>query len=1005
MIDSSGTRTGIAAVNGPTRSYPGHETTLDLIDHQVNLAPDAVAVTYGEDALTFQELDTKANRLASILCDAGAEPGRLLPLFIADGLELPLAIVASMKAAVPFVPFDPSWPAGRTQAMLRTLGADLIMTSPGTPDQELGRCRGISVDVNVLGCQEVGPIVPRPKRSDVFYGFFTSGTTGAPKCTLNHHLGLLNRFLAMTDAFGGGHTALQNSRSVFDSSLWQILWPLTSGGRVVMPVRDDLLDLEQTIRQIGRHRVTMTDFVPSIFSLVADLIAQDPDLADSARTLRRILLGGEAINVNAVRRFHGVLPHVLFTNTYGPTEASIGSVFHHFGPPPPVGVEVPIGLPIDNTSVVIVDDQLRPVPPETTGELLIGGDCVGLGYLADSDRTARSFIANPFSDVLGERLYRTGDLGQFRDDGLLYFIGRRDDQMKFRGVRIEPTEIENALTDVPGILDAKVLIDGNLDQAQLVAALVSDGPLPHDLAGRIGATLPAELRPDRFVRLDKFPLSANGKTDRLALAAQLRAAGSAHTPHHLEGDQARVGRLWAEVLSVVVDDADLSFFDLGGSSLSAQRLALAMTTEFGRRISVRDVFNYPTVRLQAGLASSGGGSVIDAEGQIFEDARIDSWREERSPSPGRPQHILLTGATGFVGVHVIEALLRRTTAAISCLVRPEKGVSARSHLRSRLSYYGLGHLLDDPRVIIETGDLEAPRMGLGDSQHSFLIDSVDTVVHAGAQVNLVAPYAQLRRANVVSTMSLIEFARNARRKSIHYLSTLSVLPDGDCFDERSRLAENTLPLDGYSQTKWVSESLLDGVRRQGLSVSVYRLGEVMPHASTGVMSHSRSLTEILLEGCLALGVVIRSGAVSDFSPVDVVAEFIAANVLDAGVTQAPGSCYHAVGARGLPLDDLLLRLRSLNGLDIVSYSGLRRLVASRIDAGGAPEAVQKLSMLLPSDDVPESRPLAGLFFDPTSAGFRQNFASRCLELDFRWPAVTPEVIRVWCDGASRRTPA
>jgi hypothetical protein len=203
----------------------------------------------------------------------------------------------------------------------------------------------------------------------------------------------------------------------------------------------------------------------------------------------------------------------------------------------------------------------------------------------------------------------------------------------------------------------------------------------------------------------------------------------------------------------------------------------------------------------------------------------------------------------------------------------------------------------------------------------------------------------------------------------------------------------------------VSENLLDGVRRQGLSVSVYRLGEVMPHARTGVMSHSRSLTEILLEGCLALGVVIRSGAVSDFSPVDVIAEFIAADVLDAGVTRAPGSCYHAVGERGLPLDDLLLGLRSLNALEVVSYSGFRRLVASKIATGSAPESVQKLAMLLPSDVVPESRPLAGLFFDPTSTGFRQNFASRCLELDFGWPAVTPEVIQVWCDGASRRTPA
>jgi amino acid adenylation domain-containing protein/thioester reductase-like protein len=989
------------ALNGLSRPYPAEETSLDLIDQQVLISPDAIAVVYGDQELSYHQVDRLANELAADLLEQGAQPGRLLPLLVSDGLELPLAILAAMKAAIPFVPMDPRWPADRTAALLRTLQTDLLVAGPRTPESATSAGRRIDIDAGLLSGAADRPDVPRPERPDIFYGFFPSGTTGLPKCTLNHHRGLLNRFTTMTRLFGGGHVALQNSRSVFDSSLWQLLWPLTSGGTVVMPVREGLLDLEQTVRQIGRHGVTITDFVPSIFAVLADLVHADAELAQQASSLRRVLLGGEAINGAAVRRFHEVLPHVEFTNTYGPTEASIGSVFHTFRQPPMDGAEIPLGLPIDNTSVVIVDDDLSPLGPGQTGELLIGGDCVGYGYLADPERTARSFIANPFPEIPGDRLYRTGDLAQYREDGLLYFVGRADDQIKLRGVRIEPTEVEVALTRLPGIREAKVFADGELDRAQLIAAVISEQPVTTELLDAARAVLPPEFVPDRFVRLEQLPLSANGKADRRALAAAVREAEARRDSQAgTEGLRARIERVWSEVLPLGGHDPDTSLFDLGGTSLSAQRLALALRAEFRRPITVHDIADHPTVAAQVALLESEGEQAPHHAEQVLADQHLDSWSEWRPPPSSPPRSILLTGASGFIGVHLIESLLRETTATISCLVRAEDRQAAHQLLSSRLSYYQLADLLDDPRVRVEVGDLALPRLGLSDERYTALADSVDAIVHSGAQVNLVTPYAKLRATNVASVRALIELARCGPAKAIHHLSTLSVLPRGTAVDEDTCLVEENLPADGYSQSKWCAEKLLLAARDQGLAVHIYRLGEVMPHTSTGIPSHTGSLTEMLLEGCRQLGMVFRTGAASDFSPVDAVAAFIGRAVAEADRTIPLGATYHVAGKHDLALDDVLDRLSAVAGLKEVSYGEFWERLQDASKEKDAPQALQKLGLILPERPRDEFAVLADQFFTSTSPDFRRNFAARCDQVGLTWPEIDAAVLETWCRGAT-----
>ncbi|MBN3928792.1 amino acid adenylation domain-containing protein [Streptomyces verrucosisporus] len=998
--------------NGRRAPYPrGAATTLHLIEEQARATPDADALYYDGATMSYRELDRRANSLAAMLVDHGARRETLLPLLVSDGMELPLAMVAAMKAGIPFIPFDPGWPRERIGALLRGLGTDIAVVSPRTPAPAAGCARALVADHRKLDGTEAAPAGGRPGRGDLAYGFFTSGTTGLPKCTLNVHRGLLNRFLYMTRRFGTGHVALQNSRSVFDSSLWQLLWPLTMGGSVVMPRRDGLLDLERTVDQIGRHGVTITDFVPSIFTVLVDLLASDPALARAAGSLRHVLLGGEAINVEAVRRFHGLLPGTAITNTYGPTEASIGSVFHTVTADDGSGGEIPVGRPIDNTSAVVADSSMRRLGTGETGEILIGGDCLGLGYLGDPERTGAAFVPNPFPDVPGDRLYRTGDLGHYRADGRLYFVGRRDDQLKVRGVRIEPAEVERALLTLPGVQDVRVVLRGEADGQTLVAAVVAREDLDlADTRARAGKLLPAELVPDRFVRIESMPLSPNGKADRRALARLLDGpdsternaagqaaapgsggAGSGPTPGG--GPEGAVRSLWAELLGVTPGPRD-GFFEIGGTSLSAQRLVLRLRDLFGLRLSVRDIAEAPTVADQVRLIARGGPEAEDAavHREMLADAAA---LEPDSPQPASPaavppprsaavappRRILLTGGTGFIGIHLLDELLRSTAATVACLVNAGDDAAARARLDARARHYGLPVGSGDDRVRVVRGDLGAEGFGLSEAGFRELAEWTDTIVHAGAEVNLVYPYRRLRAVNVLGTREVVRLARTGPGPAspVHHLSTLGILPraphDGSVLGEDAFPAAGEVPGDGYSRSKWVAEALLrEARRRYGLPVSLYRMGEVMPHSRTGVLSHGGSLAEFVLTACAELGVRFETGARGDFTPVDNVGRFISAAVRERRL----GETFHVVQREPTRLDDLMEGFGPARDLRHVTYREFRELVAAH-----SSPSLQRLAMVLPDpDDGPGD--LGGLFRDIPSPDFSRNCHRWVRSLDVEW---------------------
>lgn len=945
----------------------GADTTAwSLVAEAAARHPDGIAVEHPDGALTYRQLMSRVNRVATGLVEAGVRRGDLVPLVMGGGPELPVAMLAVMRLGAAFVPLDEQWPRPRLDAMVAACEPAAVLLSPGAADGTWG-VPAFAVDLRVSAASP--PPYPPPSPHDLAYGFYTSGSTGTPKCALNLHGGLANRLLAMSRRFGAStrHVVLQNSRHTFDSCLWQLLWPLTCGSRVVIPASHGILDLTATVDVIGRHRVTMTDFVPTILTALVELLDSQPELVPRTASLRMLLVGGEEIDLASVRTLRRLLPQLRVTNTYGPTEASIGSVFHEVTPRDTV--PVPIGRPIDNTWAIVLDELDAPAPTGDIGEICIGGACLGTGYLGDPERTAEVFVPNPFPDLPGQRMYRTGDLGHYGPDGLLYFDGRRDQQVKIGGVRVELPEIEHALAAHPQVREAKVVVSEHGGSQHLAAFVTAHGTVTsRQLADHLHALLPRELVPKRFLTLDAMPVNGNGKADRRALAELLLSpapadrngwtAGRSTTEHAL-------AELWNTLLPEPAAGPDADFFDSGGDSLSAQRLALAIAARFRTTFSIRDIVHAPTIALQAAALDGSRTrrparpvpAAFAADRTLPADIRPSS-----RPVPDAPRDLLLTGATGFVGAQLLHDLLAGTEATVHCLVRAGSPAAARERIAATMREYRLWNDDAGHRIHAVPGDLGRPGLGLSAAQYRGLVRRLDTVVHAGAMVNLVRGYPAHRPANVTGTVELLRLAAAGGPTQIHFVSTLAACPPGAANGTavpEAPFAADSAPETGYGQSKWVAEQLVQTAAERGMPVSVHRLGEVMPATATGVPNPG-SRIELLIQACLRIGAYFTSDMSTDYTPVDHIGRLLAT-----AVTHHRFGHFHLLHPEPLPLDDLLGTFGAAFDLQKVEYPGFW-------------EALQHAAAAEP-DNHPLARTLALLpvpqpFPEPAAQAFRDTTA-------------------------------
>lgn len=613
--------------NRTTSDYPRDRTIGELFDEQVARAPQAVAVGFEGRELTYAELDERATVLAARLRASGVRPDVLVGLCLERSLELIVALVAIVKAGGAYVSFDPAYPKDRLAFMLEDTKAPVLITQASLK----GRLPAERAEVICLdeaggalgaGCPSAGGNGDGrgPTADSLAYVSYTSGSTGRPKGVCVPHRGVV-RLVKNADfaRMGPAEVFLQFAPIAFDASTLEIWGALLNGGRLVVvpPGPCSLAELGSLIEKRG---VTTLWLTAGLFHQMVE------EQLDSLHNVRQLLAGGDVLSVPHVVRALEQLPRTQLINGYGPTENTTFTCCHRITAPPLAGRSVPIGRPIANTQVYILDGQMQPVPMGVPGELYAGGDGLARGYLNRPELTAEKFVPHPFSPDPGARLYRTGDLARWLPDGSVEFMGRIDRQVKIRGFRVEPAEIEAILLTHPAVKECAVVVreDGSGTKCLAAYLVAKHAPAPAVDTWRpfLEDKLPEYLMPSSFTTLDTLPLNANGKVDTAGLPA---FDGSRPELQHSyvaprDAVEEQLAQIWRNVLGVHPIGVHDRFFDLGGHSLLAVRMVAHLEKQFGKKLPVSAIFQHRTIDQLAKLLRDPGqrytpiSSIVEIQG-------------------------------------------------------------------------------------------------------------------------------------------------------------------------------------------------------------------------------------------------------------------------------------------------------------------------------------------------------------------------------------------------------
>jgi amino acid adenylation domain-containing protein/non-ribosomal peptide synthase protein (TIGR01720 family) len=681
-----------------------------LVRIQTAKTPDAVAVTFADEHLSYRELDHRSNLLAAHLLRVGCEPGEPVGICLERSLEMMTGLLGIMKAGGAYLPLDPEYPARRLAASIRNARVRIVVACGRSADHPAlhGLCV-IRMDSDwpliARGSVEAFPLDISPESPA--YVIFTSGSTGEPKGAVNTHRAICNRLRWMQETYRLTEVdrVLQKTPFGFDVSVWELFWPLVTGSRLAMARpggHRDTVYLRETIRDLG---ITTLHFVPSMLQAFLEETG-----IEACLSLKRVICSGEALAPDLAARFSRRLGAGLH-NLYGPTEAAVDVTFWACA-----GRDgrknVPIGWPIANTSIHLLDRQLRPVPSGIPGELYIGGRPVGRGYLGRPDLTAERFVPDPFAEEPGARLYRTGDLVRRRPEGALEFLGRLDLQVKIRGFRIEPGEIEAVLGQHPGVREVAVLArEERPGRNVLIAYFVPAGspaPAAPILRGFLEERLPAPMVPALYVEIPALPLSPNGKLDRRALPAPVIDAVSsretyaeARTPV-----EATLAAIWAEVLGVERVGIYDNFFQLGGDSILSI-LVISRAARAGMKLTPKRLFERPTiaqlaVEVEESSQAAADQGVVSGEVPL---TPIQHWflKQDQREAHHFNQTVLLEMRRPVVPAHLdraLDAVVAHHDALRLRFLREERGwrqINSAAERASLFSHVDLSTLGPDDR--------------------------------------------------------------------------------------------------------------------------------------------------------------------------------------------------------------------------------------------------------------------------------------------------------------------
>ncbi|NEW06823.1 amino acid adenylation domain-containing protein [Paenibacillus sp. SYP-B3998] len=617
MIDAEEKQQVLEIFNNTKTDYPRHQSLISLFEEQVEKSSEQVAVVFGDDKLTYRELNQKSNQVAGELLDKGIQPGGIIAILMDRSIDMITAILAVLKTGNAYLPIDPEYPQERIQYMLQDSGSRCLLTIEALFSQTTSSVDFLTtiimLDAMEVGKQETLPVIVPRKGSDLAYVMYTSGTTGKPKGIMTTQANI-TRVVKGTNyiEIGEDDVVASLSNYAFDGFTFDFFGALLNGATLVIVQKTDILDINQLSRILIDQRITVMFVTTALFNLLVDT------RLDSLTHLRKILFGGERVSVNHMRKALAALGAGKLLHMYGPTESTVYATFYPVDEIAAEAITIPIGKPLSNTEAYILGAGGQLMPIGITGELCLAGDGLALGYLNLPEMTAEKFVVHPLES--GRLIYKTGDLARFLPDGNIEFIDRIDHQVKIRGHRIELGEIESRLLELHSLKEATVLLFEKAGEKSLCAYYVTDSLSSiSEIREELTKSLPEYMIPAYFVPLAKMPLTPNGKIDRRALPEPTLAHAASHEQAKPQNKmEEQLVAIWMKVLAKDTIGIHDNFFEIGGHSLLATKLAFDIFDEFKVKFPLVEIFNHPTVHKLAEFV----GTLLPAEEERERDEQL-----------------------------------------------------------------------------------------------------------------------------------------------------------------------------------------------------------------------------------------------------------------------------------------------------------------------------------------------------------------------------------------------
>lgn len=891
--------------------YPQNKTINQLFEEQVELCINKVALVYKESNITYKELNEKANQIAGFLRNLNVKPDTIIGIMIDRSFDMIICMLGVLKSGGAYLPIDPDYPDERIKYMLQDSKTEIVLTKSCFINRFDHAVKAVEIDKipwEFLGKENLKRI---NAYKDLAYVIYTSGSTGKPKGVMIEHRALCNFIHGITERinFDSNKSILALTSISFDIFFLETFLPLLKGMKVC------ILDEEQRysteMEEIVKvNQIDMVQMTPSRMNVLLE------NKANWIGNIKEIMIGGEPFPESLLIKLQKYTTAKIY-NMYGPTETTIWSTVKELT----CETKINIGAPISNTQIYIINKYNQIQPVGIPGELCIGGDGVSRGYINKSTLTDEKFLDNPFYN--NGKIYHTGDLARWLPNGEIEFLGRLDYQVKIRGYRIELDEIQTVLLGHRQIEDAIVNTwNGEKGNIHLCAYYISKVDIDSkDLKHYLTEKLPSYMVPSHFIRLLKMPVTPNGKINRQALPSPVDSEKFLSQPQSPRNDmEIFLSDLCRQAIGKQMGVFD-DFFEIGGDSLSLMWIQTMLFSK-GFRISFQHFYKYRTIaELSELLSCQDGVNKVDEDVSIFNHDIVKLGKMLKPSKKDMRDTILITGVTGFLGIHVLYQLLNNTNLKIYCLIRGKSEDQSEVKLTSVLDFYFDGQFKEHigSRIFVINGDISITQFGLLTDKYNNLGKEIHSIIHCAALVKHFGEFEDFQKINVMGTKQVIEFASRFHCK-LNYISTISV--SGHGFTEQKRKEIHFTEDDfyfgqnyknnEYVRSKFEAENEIYKAIQTGLDAKVFRVGNLTQRYKDGKfqLNYSENFFNSLIKSIMEIGFVPEYLLEEELelTPVDLCSEAVIKLAID---EQLSGIVFHIFNHNYIKLIDFIKLLNEM----------------------------------------------------------------------------------------------